>query len=63
MKVHISLNVNDIGKSVEFYGKMLNEDPVKYIVGDSKEHIVSDAGEMIGKAVQKSGYAKFDIEN
>ncbi len=31
MKTHISLNVKDIEKSVEFYGKMFDQKPMKFI--------------------------------
>ena len=48
MKVHISLNVNDINESVKFYSKMLSQEPMKFIVDEEKG---------------KSGYAKFDVAN
>lgn len=52
MKVHISLNVSDIDKSVGFYKRMLDAEPAKYI-----------RGETTGSSSSKSGYAKFDIAN
>ncbi len=48
MKVHISLNVKDIGESVEFYQKMLGIKPLKFIDPRENEKV-------------KNGYAKFDV--
>lgn len=63
MKVHISLNVKDIGSSVSFYKKMLEADPAKFIKGQSESYSVIVEGEEQRKAEAKSGYAKFDIAN
>lgn len=52
MKVHISLNVNDLSSSVEFYRKMLGSDPVKFLPADTE-----------GTSPANQGYAKFDISN
>ncbi len=52
MKVHISLNVNDLNRSVEFYSRMLGSDPVKFIPAETS-----------GPSAAKQGYAKFDIPN
>ena len=49
MKVHISLNVSDLDKSVEFYSKMLAAEPSKFFPTGTTEH-------------RESGYAKFDMD-
>ena len=54
MKVHISLNVNDIDKSVEFYGRMFDTSPVKL-----KTAVQNGAG--VEDSDGRPGYAKFDI--
>jgi catechol 2,3-dioxygenase-like lactoylglutathione lyase family enzyme len=41
LKAHVALNVTDVEKSVEFYGKLLQLKPAK----------------------QRTGYAKFDVQN
>ncbi|MEZ5305968.1 MAG: ArsI/CadI family heavy metal resistance metalloenzyme [Pyrinomonadaceae bacterium] len=48
MKIHISLNVANIDKSVDFYSKMFGVSPVKRFSGET--------GTM-------GGYAKFDLED
>jgi catechol 2,3-dioxygenase-like lactoylglutathione lyase family enzyme len=52
LKPHISLNVNNIDDSVNFYRKMLGIEPLKFIKGETPD----------GQR-KKSGYAKFDVEN
>lgn len=54
MKVHVSLNVKDLNKSVVFYKKMLSVDPVKQINAEGGTDVVSDCN-------KKGGYAKFDL--
>lgn len=59
MKVHISLNVNDITKSAEFYGRMFGMKPTKLIRGEGES--VEVPGSDAGTVIKKTGYAKFDI--
>ena len=61
MKVHISLNVNDVKKSVEFYEKMLAARPVKFFI--NKEDTADQSREAVVSNKLRSGYAKFDIAN
>ncbi len=63
MKVHISLNVSNLEKSVEFYRSMLGSEPLKYFKRDEVAHTVESGGEKLGSGSAKSGYAKFDIAN
>ena len=64
MKVHISLNVADIKKSVDFYRRMLGSEPAKYITASDSENGDATANaEMPHPEQKKSGYAKFDIQN
>lgn len=63
MKVHISLNVKDVDKSVEFYKKMLGLEPVKLINAESVAHTVEQKETAHGLATTKTGYAKFDVAN
>ncbi|MDH3492135.1 MAG: VOC family protein [Acidobacteriota bacterium] len=59
MKVHISLNVSDIEKSVEFYGRMFGTKPLKLIKAEGRDVKVPGSDTEI--EIPKSGYAKFDI--
>jgi len=59
MKVHISLNVSDIEKSVDFYTRMFGTDPMKLIKSEGEE--VKVPGSETEIEIPKSGYAKFDI--
>ena len=59
MKIHISLNVNDITKSVDFYSRMFAGEPAKMITGGGAEVDVPGSG-MEAKS-RKTSYAKFDI--
>ena len=53
MKIHISLNVNNLEDSVGFYKKMFDTKPVKFIK-ESSEQITSS---------NKTGYSKFGIDS
>lgn len=61
LKPHISLNVKDIGKSVEFYSRLFGQEPVKLVKGDSTVHSIvrEQAGEQ--REAPRFGYAKFDV--
>ena len=62
MKVHVSLNVKDIRKSVDFYRKMLGSEPAKYITNAGADNgDAAETSEMPHPEKAKSGYAKFDI--
>ncbi|NNE99864.1 MAG: glyoxalase/bleomycin resistance/dioxygenase family protein [Pyrinomonadaceae bacterium] len=63
MKVHISLNVKDIDRSVGFYGKMLGSDPVKFIKGNKRSQSDREEDSNSQRELAKTGYAKFDISN
>ena len=56
MKVHISLNVNDINKSVNFYKKMLGAEPVKLFNTE-----LNGNSDVEHNSKSKQGYAKFDL--
>jgi len=53
VKPHISLNIRNIGESVEFYQKLFGIEPMKFIGGNKNEE---------GQA-SRFGYAKFDVEH
>lgn len=61
LKPHISLNVKDIEKSVEFYSKLFGQGPVKLVKSSSTVHSVvrEQAGEE--SEAPRFGYAKFDV--
>lgn len=63
LKPHISLNVKNVEKSVEFYKNLFGIDPMKFFKGNTTTHsVVRDhAGEESEKP--RFGYAKFDVEN
>ncbi len=63
LKPHISLNVKDVGESVEFYKKLFGLEPLKFIRGNTTTHSIlrDQAGEVSEKP--RFGYAKFDVEN
>jgi catechol 2,3-dioxygenase-like lactoylglutathione lyase family enzyme len=53
LKPHISLNVANVEKSVEFYTRLLGMEPVKFIPGTKQ----GDGG------TGRMGYAKFDVND
>ena len=57
MKVHISLNVNNVENSVNFYQKMLGIKPMKFITGKTAKDNLSETEK------PKMGYAKFNVAN
>lgn len=61
LKPHISLNVKDIEKSVEFYSRLFGQEPVKLVKSNSTVHSVvrEQAGEE--SEAPRFGYAKFDV--
>ncbi|MBX3265678.1 MAG: VOC family protein [Acidobacteria bacterium] len=61
LKPHISLNVKDIEKSVEFYSRLFGQGPVKLVKSSSTVHSVvrEQAGEE--SEAPRFGYAKFDV--
>lgn len=63
LKPHISINVTNIEKSVDFYSKLFGIEPLKYIKGSTTMHSI--VREELGEENQKPrfGYAKFDVEN
>ncbi|MDM7922832.1 MAG: ArsI/CadI family heavy metal resistance metalloenzyme [Pyrinomonadaceae bacterium] len=63
IKPHISINVKNIEKSVEFYSKLFGIEPIKYIKGNTTMHSI--VREELGEESEKPrfGYAKFDVEN
>jgi catechol 2,3-dioxygenase-like lactoylglutathione lyase family enzyme len=62
LKPHISLNVKNVEKSVEFYSKLFGIEPMKFIKGNTTTHSIvrEQAGEESVKP--RFGYAKFDVE-
>ncbi|MGI8640635.1 MAG: ArsI/CadI family heavy metal resistance metalloenzyme [Pyrinomonadaceae bacterium] len=63
LKPHISLNVQNVEDSVNFYRKLFGIEPMKFIKGNTTVHsIVRDN---LGLESEKSrfGYAKFDVQN
>lgn len=62
-KPHISLNVKNVGNSVDFYKKLFGIEPMKFITGNTTTY--SDVREQAGKKSEKPrmGYAKFDVQN
>lgn len=63
LKPHISINVRDIDKSVDFYTKLFGTEPVKYIRGNTTMHSI--VREQLGEESERPrhGYAKFDLQN
>lgn len=63
LKPHISLNVRNVEKSVEFYKRLFGIEPMKYIKGNSTTHSV--LRDQLGGTSEKPrfGYAKFDVES
>ena len=63
LKPHISLNVKNVGESVDFYKKLFGVEPMKFIKGNTTTHSIvrEQAGETSEKP--RTGYAKFDVEN
>lgn len=61
LKPHISLNVKDIEKSVEFYSKLFGQEPVKLVKSNSTVHSV--VREQLGEESEapRFGYAKFNV--
>ncbi|MBK9163894.1 MAG: VOC family protein [Acidobacteria bacterium] len=61
LKPHISLNVRDIEKSVEFCSRLFGQEPVKLVKSSSTVHSVirEQAGEE--SEAPRFGYAKFDV--
>jgi catechol 2,3-dioxygenase-like lactoylglutathione lyase family enzyme len=63
LKPHISLNVTDVEKSVDFYSKLFGQEPLKFIKADTTTHSI--VREVAGEesTQDRFGYAKFDLEN
>lgn len=63
LKPHISLNVRNVGESVDFYKKLFGIEPMKFIKGNTTTHSIvrEQAGEESEKP--RMGYAKFDVQN
>ena len=63
LKPHISLNVANVGESVDFYKKLFGIEPMKFITGNTTTHSIvrEQAGEESEKP--RMGYAKFDVQN
>jgi catechol 2,3-dioxygenase-like lactoylglutathione lyase family enzyme len=61
LKPHISLNVTDIEKSVEFYKKLFGAEPVKFIRGKSTVHSIVREKNGESAENERFGYAKFDL--
>jgi catechol 2,3-dioxygenase-like lactoylglutathione lyase family enzyme len=63
LKPHISLNVKDVAKSVEFYTKLFGIEPMKFIKGNTTTHSI--VREQLGEESERPrfGYAKFDVQN
>ena len=60
LKPHISLNISNVRDSVDFYKKLFDAEPVKFIEGQSAARHVQE-GEPITQV--SFGYAKFDLQN
>jgi catechol 2,3-dioxygenase-like lactoylglutathione lyase family enzyme len=63
LKPHISLNVSNIDKSVDFYRKLFGVEPVKHIRANTTAHSI--VKEVHGEESEKKrfGYAKFDLSS
>lgn len=63
LKPHISLNVKDVARSVDFYSKLFGIEPIKFIKANTTTHSIvrEQAGEESVKL--RFGYAKFDVPN
>lgn len=63
LKPHVSLNVKNVGESVDFYTKLFGIAPMKFIKGKTTTHSIvrEQAGEESEKP--RRGYAKFDVQN
>jgi catechol 2,3-dioxygenase-like lactoylglutathione lyase family enzyme len=64
LKPHISLNVKDVSKSVEFYTKLFGIEPMKFIKGNTTSHSIVRENIGLGSSEKpRTGYAKFDVQN
>lgn len=63
LKPHISLNVRNVGESVEFYKKLFGIEPMKFIKGTTKMNSIVGEQSDLDSARSRIGYAKFDVQN
>ena len=61
LKAHVSLNVTDIDRSVEFYRQLLGQEPLKHYHEETVVHsvLLDDQGQ--DSEMARTGYAKFDL--
>ncbi|MCK6258627.1 VOC family protein [Fictibacillus sp. KIGAM418] len=68
MKMHVGINVTDLEKSMEFYSKIFNTDPVK-VKADYAKYLLEDPGlnftlNLKGKVSgNQVGHFGFQVEN
>ena len=62
MKIHISLNVKNLDKSVAFYKRMFGKGPSKFIKSDSTSNSITRRRKKENGEKTKGGYAKFDLD-
>lgn len=63
LKPHISLNVRNVGESVEFYKKLFGIEPMKFISGTTKTDSLGGDQSALVSEKSRIGYAKFDVQN
>jgi catechol 2,3-dioxygenase-like lactoylglutathione lyase family enzyme len=63
LKAHISLNVQNIEQSVDFYKKMLGIEPLKFIKAETFVHSIVQDQTGADSRQKRMGYAKFDVQN
>jgi catechol 2,3-dioxygenase-like lactoylglutathione lyase family enzyme len=61
-KPHVSLNVNNVDRSVEFYRALFGVDPVKHYRDNTMVHSVLQDDQGMNSQQNRTGYAKFDLQ-
>lgn len=62
MKIHISLNVKNLDKSVAFYKRMFGKEPLKFIKANNISNSIAKRRKKENNEKTKGGYAKFDLD-
>ncbi|MBA3632782.1 MAG: VOC family protein [Acidobacteria bacterium] len=63
LKPHISLNVQNVEDSVNFYRKLFGIEPMKFIKGNTTVHSIVRDNLGLESEEPRFGYAKFDVQN
>lgn len=63
LKPHISINVQNVEESVNFYRRLFGIEPMKFIKGNAIVHSVEQDNLGLESEKPRVGYAKFDVRN